>query len=186
MERLIGSFLSVESPGNLAESVQDGASSPLSFDELYTLYATDVLRVSYYYLGDRQRAEDVTQDVFVRLLTARPSLLPGREKAWLLKVALNRCRDLWRGAWLKKVVLGHPAFELFPADDEIGRFAENTALAEAVNRLPAGFREVVLLHYYQGYGVSEIASILDISEGTVSSRLSRARSRLHDDLKGDD
>lgn len=161
------------------------AASSLSFDELYERYATDVLRVSYYYLGDRQRAEDVTQDVFVRLITSRPVLAEGKEKAWLLKVALNRCRDLWRGAWLKKVVLGHPAFELFPADDEIGRVAENTALAEAVNRLPAGFKEVVLLHYYQGYGVAEISAMLDISEGTVSSRLSRARSRLQNDLKGD-
>ena len=46
----------------------------LTFDELYEQYATDVLRVSYYYLGDRQKAEDVTQDVFVRLLTTRPVL----------------------------------------------------------------------------------------------------------------
>ena len=183
---MFGSFLSVERTDDpVSEAVEDSV-SVLSFDELYELYATDVLRVSYYYLGDRQRAEDVTQDVFVRLISTRPKLLPGREKAWLLKVALNRCRDLWRGAWLKKVVLGHPAFELFPADDEIGRIAENTALAEAVNRLPAVFKEVVLLHYYQGYGVSEIASMLDISEGTVSSRLSRARSRLQNDLKGDD
>ena len=64
--------------------------SPASFDDLYEKYATDVLRVSYYYLGDRQRAEDVTQDVFVKLLVSRPSLIPGKEKAWLLKVALNR------------------------------------------------------------------------------------------------
>ena len=85
---------------------------PLSFDELYRLYATDVLRVSYYYLGSREQAEDVTQDVFVRLIVNHPDLEPGREKAWLLKVALNRCRDLWRGAWFRKVVLGHPAFEL--------------------------------------------------------------------------
>ena len=183
---MIGSLFSMESAGRMEESHSDKSFSALSFDELYEKYATDVLRVSYYYLGDRQRAEDVTQDVFVRLITTRPELLPGREKAWLLKVALNRCRDLWRGAWLKKVVLGHPAFELFPADDEIGRIAENTSLAEAVNRLPAAFKEVVLLHYYQGYGVSEIASMLDISEGTVSSRLSRARSRLQNDLKGDD
>ena len=158
----------------------------MTFDEIYEAFATDVLRVSYYYLGDRQRAEDVTQDVFVKLLTTRPALSKGREKSWLLKVALNRCRDLWRGAWLKKVVLGHPAFELFPADDEIGRLAENTALAEAVNSLPAVFKEVVLLYYYQGYGVSEISEMLDISEGTVSSRLSRARGRLQNELKGDD
>ena len=185
-KQLIGSLLSSERTGMPEDSLQENVSSVLSFDELYERYATDVLRVSYYYLGDRQRAEDVTQDVFVRLISTRPELIAGREKAWLLKVALNRCRDLWRGAWLKKVILGHPAFELFPADDEIGRIAENAALAEAVNRLPAVFKEVVLLHYYQGYGVSEIASMLDISEGTVSSRLSRARSRLQNDLKGDD
>ena len=68
------------------------------FEELYEKYATDVLRVSYFYLGDRQKAEDVCQDVFVRLITNAPVLQEGREKAWLLKVALNRCRDLWRGA----------------------------------------------------------------------------------------
>ena len=160
-------------------------SSGLSFEELYNRFATDVLRVAYYYLGDRQRAEDVTQDVFVRFLTNQPVLVPGHEKSWLLKVALNRCRDLWRSSWIKKVILGHPSFELFPAEDEIGRLAENTALAEAVNRLPAIFKEVVLLHYYQGYGVSEISMMLEISEGTVSSRLSRARTRLANDLKGD-
>ena len=157
--------------------------SELSFDALYEQYATDVLRVAYYYLGDRQRAEDVTQDVFIRFLQNRPVLIAGREKSWLLKVALNRCRDLWRSAWLKKIVLGHPAFELFPADDEIGRAADSVALAEAVNRLPPDFKEVVLLHYYQGYGVSEIAEMLSVAEGTVSSRLSRARTRMAKDLR---
>ena len=135
--------------------------SDLTFDELYDQFATDVLRVSYYYLGDRQRAEDVTQDVFVRYLQNRPVL---------------------RSAWLKKVVLGHPSFELFPADDEIGRAADSIALAEAVNSLAPDFKEVVLLHYYQGYGVSEIAGMLDIAEGTVSSRLSRARTKLMKEL----
>lgn len=74
------------------------------FEEIYEKYATDVLRVSYFYLGDRQKAEDVCQDVFVRLITNAPVLQEGREKAWLLKVALNRCRDLWRGAWVKRVI----------------------------------------------------------------------------------
>ena len=66
------------------------------FERLYSQYADDVLRVSYFYLGDRQKAEDVCQDVFLRLLTRTPEIEPGHEKAWLLKVALNRCRDLWR------------------------------------------------------------------------------------------
>ncbi|MBR4441913.1 MAG: hypothetical protein IKS52_01405, partial [Clostridia bacterium] len=64
-------------------------------------------------------AEDVTQDVFVKLIVNKPFLEQGKEKAWLLKVALNRCRDLWRSSWIKKVVLGHPGFECFPAPDEI-------------------------------------------------------------------
>lgn len=183
MQTLFCSLLLSENSAN--EAGNDSPVSSLSFEELYSNYATDVLRVAYYYLGDRQRAEDVTQDVFVKLLTTRPELISGREKSWLLKVALNRCRDLWRSSWIKKVVLGHPCFELFPADDEIGRAADAAALAEAVNRLPADFKEVVLLHYYQGYSVIEISEMLEIAEGTVSSRLSRARTRMSKYLKGE-
>ena len=106
------SFLLMKDSGGSSSAASSRQESELSFNDLYDRYATDVLRVSYYYLGDRQRAEDVTQDVFVRYLQNRPVLLAGREKSWLLKVALNRCRDLWRSAWLKKVILGHPAFEL--------------------------------------------------------------------------
>jgi len=141
-----------------------------------------VLRVSYFYLGDRQRAEDVCQDVFVRLMTHTPELEEGREKAWLLKVALNRCRDLWRGAWIKRVVLGSPAFEMIPAPDEHERRDEEEAMMVAIHQLPAAFREAILLYYYQGYGINEIAQMLDLPEGTISSRLSRARKKLEEIL----
>jgi len=164
----------------------DRSSGKLSFDQLYELYATDVLRVSYYYLGSREMAEDVTQDVFVKLLSNRPELEEGKEKAWLLKVALNRCRDLWRSSWIRKVILGHPGFECFPAPDEIGKMADQYALAEAVSHLKPEFKEVVLLFYYQGFSVTEIAELLQIAEGTVSSRLSRAREKLQSELKGDE
>lgn len=160
--------------------------SSLTFDELYTLYGTDILRVAYYYLGNRQQAEDITQEVFVKLITTSPVLVKEHEKSWLLKVTLNKCRDYWRSAWVRKVVLGHPKFELFPDQDEIGRLTDSRALAESVNKLPAVFKEVVLLFYYQGYSISDIAEMLAISEGTVSSRLSRARKRLESDMKGSD
>lgn len=156
------------------------------FEELYERYATDVLRVCYFYLGDRQKAEDVCQDVFVRLITTSPQLQEGREKAWLLKVALNRCRDLWRGAWLKRVVLGSPAFELVPAPDEIDSLADRQEIMQAINQLPTAFKEVILLHYYQGYGISEIAEMMELPEGTISSRLSRGRKKLESILKGGD
>ena len=127
------------------------------------------------------------QDVFVRLITTNPELQEGREKAWLLKVAMNRCRDLWRGAWLKRVVLGSPAFELVPAPDEYGQLADQQEMMAAINQLPAMFKEVILLHYYQGYGISEIAEMMELPEGTISSRLSRGRKKLETILtKGGD
>ena len=153
------------------------------FEILYERYANDVLRVSYFYLGDRQQAEDVTQDVFIRLLTAAPDLRPGSEKAWLLKVALNRCRDIWRAAWVKRVVLGSPALDLAPAPDQIDDRLERQELMAAIRKLPADFRDAILLHYYQGLGITEIAEMLNVPEGTISSRLSRGRKKLEQILK---
>ena len=167
----------------MSDRVQQGRMDEATFEALYSRYANDVLRVSYFYLGDRQQAEDVTQDVFVRLLTHAPELEPGREKAWLLKVALNRCRDLWRAAWVKRVVLGSPALELTPAPDRMDERLEKQELLAAVRRLPGDFRDVILLHYYQGYGIAEMAKLLGVPEGTVSSRLSRGRKKLEEILK---
>ena len=155
------------------------------FEQLYSAYATDVLRVSYFYLADRQKAEDVTQEVFLKLLTACPKLEPGREKAWLLTVAVNRCRDVWRASWTRRVILGSPRLELEPDPDDLEERAENAELLRAVHSLPTQFRDAVLLHYYQGLGVNEIAEMLGVAPGTVSSRLSRARDRLKDILKGE-
>jgi RNA polymerase sigma-70 factor (ECF subfamily) len=134
-------------------------------------------------LGDRQQAEDVCHDVFVRWMTKGPEIQPGHEKAWLLKVALNRCRDLWRAAWVKRVVLGSP-FESIPANDDIAEFSDKNELMETVHMLSPEFKEVVLLYYYQGYGIAEIAAMLGAPEGTISSRLSRARKKLGTMLKG--
>lgn len=169
------------------QPVPDVRDDPAYFARLYDQYATDVLRVCYFYLSDREKAEDVCQDVFVRLMTRHPLLQPGREKSWLLKVALNRCRDLWRGAWLKRVILGGPTFELIPAPDEFSRRDDQQAMMAAINQLPATFKEVILLHYYQGMNIAEIAQMLELPEGTISSRLSRGRKKLESILlKGGD
>ena len=169
------------------QPVPDVRDDPAYFARLYDQYATDVLRVCYFYLSDREKAEDVCQDVFVRLMTTHPLLQPGREKSWLLKVALNRCRDLWRGAWLKRVILGGPTFELIPAPDEFSHRDDQQAMMAAINQLPATFKEVILLHYYQGMNIAEIAQMLELPEGTISSRLSRGRKKLESILlKGGD
>ena len=167
----------------MSERTQTARMDEGRFEALYEKYANDVLRVSYFYLGDRHQAEDVTQDVFVRLLTSAPDLEEGREKPWLLKVALNRCRDIWRAAWVKRVVLGSPAMELAPAPDRMDERLERQELMQAIRQLPTDFRDVILLHYYQGYGIGEIAQIMKVPEGTISSRLSRGRKKLEELLK---
>ncbi|MBR5226019.1 MAG: sigma-70 family RNA polymerase sigma factor [Clostridia bacterium] len=155
-----------------------------TFEELYDQYSNDVLRMAYFYLGDRQRAEDVCQDVFIKLYTRADTIEPGKEKAWLLRVTVNACRDLWRGAWLKRVVLGAQTLEIIPSQDEtIEQREEKEELMRAIHKLPAAFRETVLLHYYQGLGIAEIAQMLKLPEGTISSRLSRARKKLETLLK---
>lgn len=148
------------------------------FDALYTRYAADIIRVSYFYLGDRGKAEDVCHDAFVSLFVNRPQLEPGHEKTWLLKVALNRCRDIWRSAWMRRVISGSPVFEMIPAPDTLGQHLEKAELLQAIHSLSADFREVIILYYYQGCGISEIADILHLPEGTISSRLSRGRKKL--------
>ena len=167
----------------MSERTQTARMDEGRFEALYEKYANDVLRVSYFYLGDRHQAEDVTQDVFVRLLTSAPDLEEGHEKPWLLKVALNRCRDIWRAAWVKRVVLGSPAMELTPAPDRMDENLEKQDLLNSICRLPADFRDVILLHYYQGYGIAEISEMLHVPEGTISSRLSRGRKKLEEILK---
>ena len=157
------------------------------FEEIYRRYATDVLRFSYFYLGNREQAEDVTQDTFLRLLTASPDLKEGAEKPWLLKVALNRCKDLWRNSWAKRVIIGSPMLELIPDESsQMEDRQEKEALMQAVNRLPVKFREVILLYYYQQLSIPEISRVLNSTTGSISSRLARARQKLESILKGSD
>ena len=155
---------------------QSGAASLV--ESLYLRFANDVLRVSYFYLGDREKAEDVTQEVFLRVVERNPDLKEGSEKSWLLKVALNICRDHWRSSWARRVILGSKKLEIIPAEDEIDRRTEKEALMQAVYSLPAEVKEVFLLFYYQRYSIDEIADILGVQPGTVSSRLSRGRKKL--------
>jgi len=166
--------------------VSHGEDYALLVEELYRQYADDVLRVSYFYLGDRSKAEDVTQDVFIRLMENRPVLKPGSEKSWLLKVALNICRDMWRSAWARRVILGSKKLEILPARDDIDNRLEKEALMQAIHGLAPEVREVFILFYYQNYGIEDIAAMLEVPAGTVASQLSRGRKKLKAMLEEDD
>ena len=162
-----------------------GQSPAMSYyDGLYHEYATAILRLCYYYLGNREQAEDVVQDVFIRMIAAGVTIRPGSEKAYLLKAAVNHCKDVWRSAWVRRTVFGSPALELTPDPNDIQDGLEKAELLTAINRLRADYREVILLFYYQNCTIEQIAEITGVPKGTVSSRLTRGRQKLKEILEG--
>lgn len=149
---------------------------------LYECYSKDVLRVSYFYLGNREKAEDIMQEVFMKVHKNPPQLEEGKEKSWLLKVALNLCRDYWRSSWAKRVILGTKTLELAPADDEIEEREKKASIMQAIYKLPPQYKEVILLFYYQNLSIKDISELLNQAEGTIASRISRARGLLKQEL----
>lgn len=142
-------------------------------------YAPAVYRLAYARTGSRADAEDVMQEVFLRVMKGRPVFASeAHAKAWLLRVASNCANDLFRLPWRRRE--GPLTEEVsVPETDRSG------SVTEAVLALPARYRIPIHLYYYEGYTVAEIAGIIGKSEGTVKSRLFRARSLLRDQLKGE-
>ncbi len=141
---------------------------------LFHRYRDDVYRLALNYTRSPQEAEDVCQSVFLKLIE-QPELMPGRERAWLMQVTANACRDLLRSSWWKRTVPLEYAFELPQTqEDETIRY---------LRRLPPKYRVVLYLHYYEQYTTPEISELLKIPRGTVSTRLSRAREQLKNMLK---
>ena len=140
-----------------------------------------VYRLALCRLQNTADAEDVYQDVFLRLLGQPAESWDGEHlKAWLLRTALNRCADLHRFR------LRCPALSLEEIPD-MARPADETAdgarpaeLWEAVAQLPEKLRTAVHLHYAEGYQTEEIAAMLGVPAATVRTRLRRARMKLKD------
>ncbi len=151
---------------------------PADPEALFRAYGNDVFRLAFSYLGNRPEAEDVCQDVFLKLAEGRTRLLPGREKAWLLTCAANACKNRLRSFWRRNVG---------PLDDTVPfRSREDSDLYRAVAALPPHYRAVIHLYYFEGYDQQEIADILRISRTAVQTRMSRARERLRKELCEDE
>lgn len=137
-------------------------------------YGSMVYRLAYARTGQRSDAEDVTQEVFLRLVRAGPAFQDEEhQKAWLLKVTAHCAGDLLRSPWHKR---------RRPLEEADGMIApepqEESGVLEAVLALPERYRTVIHLFYYEELSVAEIAAILGKREGTVRTRLSRARGML--------
>lgn len=133
-------------------------------------YADMVLRIAYQNLKNKADAEDITQEVFVRLVQANAFENEEHIKAWLVRVAINLCKDFRKTAWFRK--------RTSLTTDWLPFSEEQQGLLEELWQLPSKDRNIIYLYYYEGYSVPEIARILHKNENTLSSQLSRAKSKL--------
>ena len=150
-------------------------------ERLVNAYADAILRLSYTYLKNTQDAQDICQTVFVKLL-AEPREFESaeHERAYVLRMAANACKDLLKSPWRKRTC-GLEAVLEVPAPE-----AGDGSVLAAVNELPAHYRCVIHLFYYEGYQAAEIGKILGVPTATVHTRLARGRARLKDILGGMD
>lgn len=141
-------------------------------------YEVILLRTCYMYLHDKGLAEDATQETFLKAYKALDTFRgESSEKTWLMRIAINTCRDMKRNAWFRYLDRS-VEIERLPQPAKVLDFMEADDLTQAILKLPTKHKEVVLLHFYQDMTMREIASVLDISASTVQKRVTAACSKL--------
>ena len=143
------------------------------FARMAALHMDAVFRLAFSYLKNRADADDVTQTALLRLYeTNKVFESDAHVKHWLLRVTINECKRRWRSSWSRTECLedyvNELVFEERPYSD----------LFQAIMALDKKYRTVIVLYYYEGYALSEIATLLGIPQGTVGTRLRRARKQL--------
>lgn len=144
-------------------------------------YADTVKRICILHLKNTSDAEDIFQDVFLKYALSQIVFEnDSHEKAWIIRVTVNACKDLLKSFFRSKTVSIDELISL-PAPQK----EDNSHVFQAVLSLPKKYKDVIYLHYYEGYNANEIGKILDKNENTVYSLLSRGRKILQEKLGGD-
>ena len=154
--------------------------SQQTFSQVYDRNVDTVYRVCYSFMKNKSDAEDMTQEAFLRLLSADIQFDNLRhEKAWLIVTASNLCKDSLKKWWRKaENIDDHTSLA---GNERMDR----SDVMEALMSLNKDYKTAVYMYYYEGYTTAEIAGHLKCPEATVRSRLSRARKQLKTLLGGD-
>ena len=148
-------------------------------------YSSMILRLCFTYSLGRADAQDVCQNVFLKLLQSNRRFAgEGETRAFVIRMTINECKDLLKSGWRRRSV---PFDELIESELPFLP-AEDTGVLAAVQRLPVKYREAVYLYYYEGYNAEEIAAMVGAKPAAVRQRLARARARakLKQELEGSD
>ena len=146
----------------------------LSVDEAFRRYGDRLFSAAFSICRNREDADDTMQDTFLKYYTLNEEYIDESHlKAWLIRVAINRAKDLSGAFWRRNRV----SWEEYMDELEFQE-PEDRSLFEAVMRLPGKYRIVIHLFYYEEYSIDEISATLHRSQGTVKSQLSRGRKLL--------
>ena len=151
---------------------------------LMNAYGDSIKRMCCVYLHDLGAAEDAAQDAFIKAYHHIDSLLSGEvksEKAWMMRIAINTCKDMLRSSWMRHIDR-RQTIEALPLSS-LPNHEDTFALTQAVMALPPKLKEIVLLHYYQDLNLRTCAQILDISAATATRRIQQAQKKLRHELE---
>lgn len=151
-------------------------------ERLIEQYGQEVYKIAYFYMKETQLAEDVFQEVFYKVIKNYHKFNhQSSEKTWLIRITINTCKDMLRTSWIKRVTtfgVWQDSENEYEKPYDIEKKETNKELYELIQQLPQKYKEILLLFYYKDLTYEEISEILQIPEGTVRSRLSRAREKL--------
>ena len=145
-----------------------------------SLYADTVRRICFMHLKNHSDIEDVFQDVFLKYILYEHCFENDEhEKAWIIRVTINRCKDLLKSFFRRRVhSLEDINIEPFYIQED------SDAVLQAVLQLPDNYKNVVYLFYYEGYSAVEIAKMMGRKENTIYTWLARAKANLKTELGG--
>ena len=150
----------------------------MSVDEIVKRNGNQLFRAAIAITGNKAEAEDIVQEVFVKLIEKQPRFESAEhETAWLIRVTVNLCKNRIRSHWWKRT---QPLLNSYPAQDN-----EEAGVIQTVLSLPVKYRTVIYLFYYEGYSAKEIADITEQRESAVRQQLTRARRMLKNFLEGE-
>lgn len=144
-------------------------------------HADTVRKICFVQCKNEADVDDLFQEIFLKYYQYKGNFDNiEHEKAWFIRVTINACHDFFRG-WFKKKAELTDDFSKFSIDPK----NESGKLLEYVRELKPKLRDVLYLHYYEGYTMKEVAEILEINENTVSTRIQRGRKALKEMIGGD-
>ena len=167
----------------------DKGESGYSIENLMREYGNEVLRTAYMYVKDHAAAEDCFQEAFIKAYKNLDNFRGESSiKTWLIRITVNVCKDYLKSAYQRHMVpmMDFEEDAIVSEDDyeEVENADRNRQILEAVESLPDNYREVVMCVFYNEMSIEETARAVGVPEGTVKSRLHRAKEQLKNKLEG--